>query len=72
MIVECSFEARIEAIGRNKPIVKANFLVVKEGKRSLLGRGTASDMELLQIDKKSAQLRKRPNLPEDARCQNQI
>ncbi|XP_055543287.1 uncharacterized protein LOC129728846 [Wyeomyia smithii] len=49
MFIERAFRAKIQAIGLEKPIVTADFLVVKEGRRSLLGRSTASDMELLKI-----------------------
>lgn len=49
MKVECAFKATIETIGSMKLIVTAEFLVVREGKRSLLGRATASDMGLLKI-----------------------
>lgn len=49
MQVECAFQATIEAIGFSSPIVTADFLVVIEGRRSLLGRATASDMGLLKV-----------------------
>lgn len=48
MQVQYSFRATVEAIGFTKPIIDADFLVVKEGRRSLLGRVTASDMDLLK------------------------
>lgn len=48
MEVKYSFKATLEVIGFSKPIVTAEFLVVEEGTRSLLGRTTASDMELLK------------------------
>ncbi|XP_055547651.1 uncharacterized protein LOC129731571 [Wyeomyia smithii] len=51
MLVECRFRATVEAVGLTKPIVSADFLVVKEGKKSLLGRATASDMGLLKVGK---------------------
>ncbi|XP_062700412.1 uncharacterized protein K02A2.6-like [Aedes albopictus] len=50
MVVECSFSATVEAVGYSgKKAVTADFLVVREGQRSLLGRATASDMGLLQV-----------------------
>ncbi|XP_062558173.1 uncharacterized protein K02A2.6-like [Armigeres subalbatus] len=49
MQVKCCFRAKIEAIGLTKPVVMADFLVVADGRRSLLGRATASDMELLKV-----------------------
>lgn len=49
MQVECSFRATIETVGFTKPTITAEFLVVKEGRRSLLGRATASDMGLLKV-----------------------
>lgn len=49
MTVECAFTATIEVIGFTKPMITTDFLVVREGKRSLLGRTTASDMELLKV-----------------------
>lgn len=49
MSVECSIRATVQVVGLIKPIIEADFLVVKEGSRSLLGRVTASDMELLKI-----------------------
>ncbi|XP_062556780.1 uncharacterized protein LOC134221606 [Armigeres subalbatus] len=47
--VKCVFRADIQVVGCPKPSVKAEFLVVPEGRRSLLGRSTASDMKLLKI-----------------------
>ncbi|XP_062550393.1 uncharacterized protein K02A2.6-like [Armigeres subalbatus] len=49
MHVTCSFRATVEVIGFDKPVVAAEFLVVEEGRRSLLGRATASDMCLLKV-----------------------
>ncbi|XP_062541718.1 uncharacterized protein K02A2.6-like [Armigeres subalbatus] len=49
MQVKCSFRATVEVIGFDKPVVAAEFLVVEEGRRSLLGRATASDMGLLKV-----------------------
>lgn len=49
MTVCCSFRATVESVGFNRNGVVAEFLVVKAGKRSLLGRETASDMNLLRI-----------------------
>lgn len=47
--MKCSFRATIEAVGLSKPIITADFLVVKKGRRSLLGRDTAGDMGLLKV-----------------------
>ncbi|XP_062707864.1 uncharacterized protein K02A2.6-like isoform X2 [Aedes albopictus] len=49
MEVEHAFTATVEAVGGTKPPVTADFLVVRAGKRSLLGRVTASDMGLLKV-----------------------
>ncbi|XP_062554534.1 uncharacterized protein LOC134219715 [Armigeres subalbatus] len=49
MHVTCSFRATVEVIGFDKPVVAAEFLVVEEGRSSLLGRATASDMGLLKV-----------------------
>ncbi|XP_062557035.1 uncharacterized protein K02A2.6-like [Armigeres subalbatus] len=49
MQVKCSFRATVETVGITKPIVTADFLVVEEGRRSLLGRATAGDMNLLKV-----------------------
>lgn len=51
MQVACRFRATVDAVGFTKPTVTADFVVVKEGKKSLLGRGTASDMGLLKVGK---------------------
>ncbi|XP_055522745.1 uncharacterized protein K02A2.6-like [Wyeomyia smithii] len=48
MVVDSAFRANIQA-ARSTNSVVADFLVVKEGKRSLLGRSTASDLKLLAI-----------------------
>lgn len=47
--VKCGFRAQLEVIGCTKPSVVAEFLVVTEGRRSLLSRSTASDMKLLKM-----------------------
>ncbi|XP_062554333.1 uncharacterized protein LOC134219573 [Armigeres subalbatus] len=47
--VKCAFRAEIRVVGCPKPSMRAEFLVVPEGRRSLLGRSTASDMNLLKI-----------------------
>ncbi|XP_062538745.1 uncharacterized protein LOC134207021 [Armigeres subalbatus] len=47
--VKCAFKAEIEVVEHNKPLLTTEFLVVTEGRRSLLGRSTASDLRLLQV-----------------------
>ncbi|XP_053698950.1 uncharacterized protein K02A2.6-like [Sabethes cyaneus] len=47
--VTCAFRAKIEVVGWQKPVIDADFLVVSEGTRSLLGRSTASDLKLLKV-----------------------
>lgn len=47
--VKCGFRANIEVVGCLKPSIESEFLVVTEGRRSLLGRSTASDLKLLKI-----------------------
>ncbi|XP_058449301.1 uncharacterized protein K02A2.6-like [Malaya genurostris] len=49
MKIQCSFRAQVEVVGLNKPIVSAEFVVVDQGHRSLLGRTTASEMRLLEV-----------------------
>lgn len=49
MRVDRSFKATIEVCGPNKAAIEAEFLVVEEGRRSLLGRETASDLNLLKV-----------------------
>lgn len=49
MVVDCSFKATVQAVGCGEVGIDAVFLVVKEGKRSLLGRETASDLNLLRV-----------------------
>lgn len=39
----------LRAYAVNKPTVLAEFLVVAKGRRSLLGRSTASEMRLLEV-----------------------
>ena len=53
MVVECVFKADILKVGLNSSelTTPAVFYVVPKGTRSLLGRSTASDMGLLQINK---------------------
>lgn len=48
MKVECAFRARIQAAGSTNSVT-TDFLVVKNGKRSLLGRSTASELKLLLV-----------------------
>lgn len=49
MVVRCAFRAMVEVVDATKPIVTAEFLVVDEGRRSLLGRQTAIEMKLLKV-----------------------
>ncbi|XP_055632948.1 uncharacterized protein K02A2.6-like [Toxorhynchites rutilus septentrionalis] len=49
MSVTKIFWAKVEVEGLNKPVVRAKFLVIPKGRRSLLGRETASDLKLLLI-----------------------
>ncbi|XP_055590910.1 uncharacterized protein K02A2.6-like [Uranotaenia lowii] len=49
MKIKTAFEAVIEVIGAEKPVIKATFLVIPEGNRSLLGRDTSSKMKLLKV-----------------------
>lgn len=49
MQVKCSFRATVQAVGYHKSMITADFLVVENGSRSLLGRATASDMGLLRV-----------------------
>lgn len=49
MAVECGFRASITVTGCNDSFISADFLVVRDGLRSLLGRSTSSDLGLLTI-----------------------
>lgn len=49
MVIRCAFRAEIEVVDATKPVVTADFLVVDEGRRSLLGRRTASELKLLKV-----------------------
>lgn len=49
MPIKCGFRAKIEVVGCHKPSIVADFLVVKEGRRSLLSRSTAGDLKLLKL-----------------------
>lgn len=49
MAVRCAFRAVVEVVDAIKPTVTAEFLVVDEGRRSLLGRQTASELKLLKV-----------------------
>lgn len=49
MKIQRSFRAQVEAVSLTKPIVTAEFVVVDKGRRSLLGRSTASEMKLLEV-----------------------
>lgn len=47
--IHCAFRARVDVVHAAKPSVTADFIVVKEGRQSLLGRTTAGEMKLLQV-----------------------
>ncbi|XP_062556966.1 uncharacterized protein K02A2.6-like [Armigeres subalbatus] len=49
IVIRCAFRAEVEVLGAPKPVVTAKFLVVEEGRRSLLGRRTASELKLLKV-----------------------
>ncbi|XP_058827864.1 uncharacterized protein LOC131687787 [Topomyia yanbarensis] len=49
MSIECAFRSKIQVDGVDNPSVIADFLVVKGGSCSLLGRSTASEMKLLKV-----------------------
>lgn len=49
MQIECAFRSTVQVDGFEKPTVTADFLVVKDGRCSLLGRNTASEMKLLKV-----------------------
>lgn len=49
MIVECSFKAKVTVTSAIKPPVTATLYVIRKGRRSLLGRSTASDLRILQV-----------------------
>lgn len=49
MEIRHSFRAEVEALGLGKPVVWAEFVVVPNGRRSLLGRRTAGEMKLLKV-----------------------
>lgn len=49
MAVHHAFRALVEVAGGSKPKVSAEFLVIKAGRRSLLGRVTANEMRLLEV-----------------------
>ncbi|XP_055604150.1 uncharacterized protein K02A2.6-like [Uranotaenia lowii] len=49
LALECAFSAMVDVIGHRKPKIRANFLVVQEGRRSILGRASASDLRLLEV-----------------------
>lgn len=49
MAVRCAFRAEVEVVEASKPIVSAEFLVVDEGRRSIIGRRTASELRLLEV-----------------------
>ncbi|XP_062704531.1 uncharacterized protein K02A2.6-like [Aedes albopictus] len=49
MQIRCAFKAEVEVVDAEKPRVTAEFLVVDEGRRSLLGRRTACELKLLKV-----------------------
>lgn len=49
MEITCAFNAKVEVVGTDKPCINADFIVVPSGRRSLLGRVSASDMGLLKV-----------------------
>ncbi|XP_062557570.1 uncharacterized protein K02A2.6-like [Armigeres subalbatus] len=49
MVVECLLEAKVTVVGSASRPQVATFHVVPKGRRSLLGRSTASDLGLLQV-----------------------
>ncbi|XP_055584884.1 uncharacterized protein LOC129737748 [Uranotaenia lowii] len=49
LTLECVFTATVNVLEYSKPEVQAEFLVVQNGRRSLLGRSTASDLRLLEV-----------------------
>lgn len=49
MTVECAVNALVNVIGHGDLAIPADFLVVRDGRRSLLGRSTASDLGLLAV-----------------------
>lgn len=49
MTVECAINALVHVVGQDGMSVSANFIVVRHGRRSLLGRSTASDLGLLAV-----------------------
>ncbi|XP_053686710.1 uncharacterized protein K02A2.6-like [Sabethes cyaneus] len=49
ILIANAFRAEVQVDHSNKPVVTADFFVVREGRQSLLGRSTASDMGLLKI-----------------------
>lgn len=51
MYVSCIFRAEIWVKNDSNKAVQAEFLVIPEGRRSLLGRSTASDMNLFSVRK---------------------
>ncbi|XP_062713419.1 uncharacterized protein LOC134290321 [Aedes albopictus] len=51
MPVKCTFKATVVVPGTEKPSVVAIFHVVSGGSRSLLGRSTAHDLNLLKVGK---------------------
>ncbi|XP_058456358.1 uncharacterized protein LOC131433780 [Malaya genurostris] len=44
-----AFMAQVEVVGMSKPTIPAEFMVVDKGRRSLLGRSTASELRLLEV-----------------------
>lgn len=49
MTVEQEINALVQVVGYDGPGLCANFIVIRDGRRSLLGRSTASDLGLLAV-----------------------
>lgn len=49
MTVQYAFTSVVQVESKPNIAIKADFLVIPEGRRSLLGRSTASDMNLLKV-----------------------
>lgn len=58
--IDFAFRAKIEATGSDTSVI-AEFLVVEEGKRSLLGKSTANDLKLLFVGPQINECRKVEN-----------
>lgn len=49
LLIVCTFKAWIRAVAKLKPETFAEFVVIKGGRKSLLGRRTAMEMKLLAV-----------------------